>query len=101
MDAKLIQARAEIEAILTKHDIAGHVILHNAPGESEIFLRLTPSYSKLREIPAGSHGVTFRLVSDTADYGGDTVAQARDLAATANMVRSFADLLVTAALPIF
>lgn len=99
MDAKLIAARAEIEAVLAKHDIAAHVVLHNAPGNFELFMRLTPGYSKLAQEGADQHGLKFRLRSKLADYHGDTEAQARDLAATANMVHGFASLLFEAALP--
>lgn len=90
MDAKLIAARAEIEDILQRHDVAAHVVLHNAPGNSEVFMRLTPRYSRL--VPMGSErdGLEYRLLSKLADYNGDAKAQARDLAATANMVHSIA-----------
>jgi len=99
MDAKLIAARAEIEAILQRHDIAAHVVLHNAPGNSEVFMRLTPGYSKLVKIGTEREGIAFRLRSKLADYGGDANAQARDLAATANMVHSLAMALGVGAMP--
>jgi hypothetical protein len=99
MDSKLIQARAEIEEILRRHDIAAHVVLHNAPGNSKIFMRLTPGYSKLAELGSERDGISFRLRSKLADYGGDVEAQKRDLAATANMVSSIAMHLGTAAMP--
>lgn len=99
MDVKLIQAHAEIAALLRKHDIAAHVVLHNAPGESEVFMRLTPSYSRLVEQAVSHEGVVYRLRSKLVeDYGGDREAQVRDMAATANMVCSLATHLGEAAL---
>lgn len=90
MDAKLIEARARIEAILKELDIAGCVFLHNAPGEMEVFTRLDPSYSKLDFRP---HAGVARLRSQVADYGGDLEAQRRDLEATLSMVRGMAELM--------
>src|SRR4051812_48517964 len=92
MDSKLIAARAEIELILKKHDIAGWVVLHNAPGEMEVFSHLEPSYSILRpQIVDG--GMAVRVLSKLSDYGGDTKRQQHDQAATANMVHGFAQML--------
>lgn len=99
MDTKLIQARAEIEEILRRHDIAGYVVLHNAPDQSEVFMRLTPGYSRLVEVAADAGGTMYRLRSKLADYGGDVEAQRRDLEATANMVHSLAMHLGTGAMP--
>jgi len=93
MNAKLINARAEIQAILEKHDIAGHVILHCAPGDLEVFMHLTPGYSKLVRQGTEQTGLSFRLRSRLADYGGDAAAQGRDLAATANMVHGLGTAL--------
>lgn len=80
-DQKLIEARDRIKAILDELDIAGHISLHNAPGNFEIFTKLDPSYSKLKGLPP-----LVRLRSTLADYGGDADAQRRDLEATASMV---------------
>lgn len=89
---KLKEARAEIEAILIRYDIAGHVVLHE-PGFGEVFSHLTPSYSNVTgELPV------VRLRSKAADYGGDKDAQRRDLEATANMMAILAELLGRAAL---
>ncbi len=98
MDAKLIQARGEINAILKKHDIAAYVFLHNAPGKSEVFSHLSPSYSKLVEVPAPDDNIGFRVRSKLVDYNGDVEAQKRDLAATANMVSSMALLMGSTAM---
>lgn len=98
MDATLLAARAEIDAILKKHDIAGWVVLHNAPGEIEAFNRLDPSYSMLRPQVVEGGGMNVRLLSKLSDYGGDRERQMRDQAATASMVHSFAEVLGGAAL---
>lgn len=79
MQQKLKDARAEIEAVLKKHDIAGFVSLH-APGWGEVFWSIWPSYSILvGDLPA------IRIKSKLADYGGDVDKQLADQAATAGM----------------
>jgi hypothetical protein len=92
-DPKLLQAMDRIKFILTELDIAGHIVLHNAPGKVEIFTRLDPSYSRLIGLPP-----VVRLRSKLADYAGDQEAQRRDLEATAGMVASFAEVLATTAM---
>lgn len=89
-DPALLAARREIELILKRHDIAGIVVLHNAPGEIEILHDFHPSYSKLIGDPPA-----MRLRSKLADYNGDTEAQKRDLEATLSMLRGFAETLAT------
>ena len=89
---KLKAVRAEIEALLKKHDVAGHVVLHT-PGFGEVFAHLTPSYSKISGLLP-----TIRIRSKAEDYGGDREAQRRHLEATANMVSTMATLLGQAAL---
>ena len=86
-DSKLTEARDRIKRILDEADIAGHVVLHNAPGKLEVFTKLDPSYSKLIGLPP-----IVRLRSKLADYGGDTTKQREDLQATASMVRGIAEL---------
>lgn len=94
-DPKLKAAKAEIEAVFAKHDIAGLCILHNAPGQSEIFINMQPSYSKLSgEMPE------VRLRSKLTDYNGDQEAQRRDLEATASMVALLARGAARMALPL-
>lgn len=95
MDAKLIEARARIESILIELDIAGYVVLHNAPGSLEVFVRLDPSYSKL---VLNARTGEARLRSVLADYGGDREAKQRDLAATLNMVSGMGELIGRSAL---
>ena len=97
-DKKLLRAMGAIKAILKREDIAASVILHNTPGQLEILLALTPSYSKLQEYMVTDHGVSFRLRSKLADYNGDVEAQKRDLAATANMCSGLAKILGETAL---
>lgn len=86
-DPKLIDARDRIQKILDEADIAGHVVLHNAPGKFEVFTKLDPSYSKLIGLPP-----VVRLRSKLADYNGDAGKQREDLQATASMVRGIAEL---------
>ena len=82
---KLKQARAEIEAILKKHDIGGWCILH-APSHAELFMDINPSYSKLQ----GTFPV-IRVHSKLEDYGGDQQAQIADLSATVNMINMMSE----------
>lgn len=81
---KLKKARAEIEAVLKRHDIAGYVSLH-APGWGEVFWNIWPSYSILiGDFPA------IRIKSKAADYAGDSAKQREDQAQTAQMVHTLA-----------
>lgn len=87
-DPKLLDASRRIKAILTELDIAGQVVLHNAPGSFEIITANEPSYSVLHGVPP-----LVRVVSKLAYYEGDAKAQQRALAATANMVRGFGEIM--------
>ena len=81
---KLKQARAEIEAILKRHDIAGFVTLHTH-GWGEVFWNIWPSYSCLiGDFPS------IRVKSKVADYAGDTARQLQDQASTAQMIHILA-----------
>lgn len=95
MNTKLIAARAEIEAILRKYDIAYWAVLHNAPGEIEVFSNLQPSYSilRLQLDEQGALPPVVRVVSKLTDYGGDVAKQMHDQAATANMLSGFAEIM--------
>jgi hypothetical protein len=75
-------ARAEIEAVLRKHDLGGAVVLHT-PGMTEFFYDIRPSYSCAWIDDAAQ---TVRIKSKLADYSGDQAAQRHDQAATANML---------------
>lgn len=88
-------ARAEIEAVLQKHDLAGVVVLHT-PGMSEFFYSITPSYS-VCWVDEKSQILRLKSVRDR-DHAGDAAEQLRDQAATANMTTSLAGELGHAAL---
>ena len=91
---RLKTARAEIEAILKKHDLAGVCVLHT-PGMLEYFYDVRPSYSCLWIDETAS---MLRLRSNLAqDYGGNAEAQAHDQRPTANMVAALTDGVVNAA----
>lgn len=92
-DPKLLKAMAEIKQVLDEADIAGHVVLHNAPGKFEVFTKLDPSYSKLIGLPPA-----VRLRSKLADYNGDSEKQRADLEATASMVGGLGELMGKGAL---
>lgn len=89
---RLKRARIEIEAVLQRHDLAGVVVLHT-PGMSEFFYQITPSYS-VCWIEEPNY---LRVKSLAAHYAGDTAAQMRDQAATANMTAALATELGKAA----
>lgn len=79
--ARLKIARAEIEAVLKRHDLGGAVVLHT-PGMAEFFYDVQPSYSCAWIDQAA--GIV-RMKSKAADYAGDVDAQLRDQAATAQL----------------
>jgi len=82
--AKLKAARAEIENVLKKHDIAGFVTLH-APGWGETFWNIWPSHSCLvGDFPA------IRVKSKLADYLGNVERQREHQRHTAGMVYTLA-----------
>lgn len=91
-DEQLLAARAEIEAILVKRNIAGHVVLH-APGFIEMFAFYEPSYSKIKQVRINDNEFAMHIRSKLEDYNGDTAAQQRDLEATAGMVRGIGEAL--------
>lgn len=86
--SKLKEAMAEIKAILTKHDIAGHVLLQE-PGFSEYLMAIEPSWSVLRVV---NNGIRIRSKLQD-DFDGDRAAKLAADQASANLVRHFADLL--------
>ena len=91
---KLLVARAEIEAVLKQHDIAGHVVLY-MPGYCENFSHYEPSFSRARVL-LNEHGVMvgMHIHSKLAEhYNGDKAAQKRDLEATAGTLSSMGKLL--------
>jgi hypothetical protein len=84
---KLLRARAEVNAILAKYDIAGFVVMHAAPNASEVICHLEPSYSVVK-ILKGQAVIRSKL----EDYNGDKEAQRRDLTASVNMASSLFEL---------
>lgn len=92
--ARLKIARTEIEALLKKHDLGGLVVLHT-PGMCEFFYDIQPSYS-CAWIDERFGGL--RVQSKRADYDGDLEAQRNDQAATAQLLRAFAEQTVRAAI---
>jgi hypothetical protein len=77
---KLKLARAEIEAVLLKYDIAGFATLHGGGGWGEVFWNIWPSYSVLiGDFPA------IRIRSKAADYAANPGKQITDQAQTAQM----------------
>lgn len=85
---KLKLAMAEIKEVLTRHDIAGHVVLYDEH-LSEYLLHVGPTWSVLR-IEDG--GLRFR--SQIAEFGGDADARRKATELTTGMLRHFADLLM-------
>lgn len=88
--AKLKQAKAEIEAVLSRYDLAGVVTLHT-PGMTEFFYSIRPTYSC-----AWIEGDALRLKSKRADYESDA-AFMHDRLATASMSHGLAEDLANAA----
>jgi len=71
----------EIKAILSKHDIAGMVVLHT-PGNSEYFLKINPSYS-CAFIDGEMLRVRARIQKD---FNGDKKAWEKKVSDTSNML---------------
>lgn len=94
-DPKLKQARAEIEAILKRYDIAAFCVLHNAPGNGEIFADLSPSYSRVTGVLP-----EVRVRIKREDYGSDMAAWGRDAAVTANLISFMGKALGSCAMPL-
>jgi hypothetical protein len=90
--AKLKQARKEIEAVFKKYDIAGFAALH-APGWGEQFWNIWPSYSILiGDFPA------IRIRSKLSGYGGNVKAQVKDQEDTAGMMKALSQSTAEAAI---
>ena len=89
---KLKEAMAEINAVLERHDIAAHVVLHE-PGFSEYLWRIDPSWSVIRFGVESSSVTGFRFRSKLEDYGGDKDLQKREQDASINMIVHFKDML--------
>lgn len=85
---KLKTAMAEIVAVIKKHDVAAHVILHT-PGHSEFLNELSPSYSC-----AKVNGDQMRFRAKKEDFNGNTAARDNQIRNTANMLKLISDLLL-------
>lgn len=92
-DPQLIAARERIKAVIEDLDIAAYVVMHNAPGQFEIYSKLDPSYSGLTGMPPA-----VRLRDNLGDHGGDIQAHRRAMMETAEMVRGFSASLTMNAL---
>lgn len=79
---KLKKAMQEIKDILSKHDIAGMVVIHT-PGHSEFLNKMDPTYSILK-----IKGDEVRMRATAADYNGDLAARNKAIADTCNMLHS-------------
>lgn len=87
---KLKEAMAEIRAILRKHDIGAHVILHE-PGFSEFLMRIDPTWSVMRYETQRQLGIRFRALLE--EFGGDKAAQKKAINDSVNLVVHLRDLL--------
>lgn len=92
---KLLRARAEIEAIFQRYDIAALCIMHADPSSAEVILNLSPSYSNIK-----MEGDRAAIKSTTEMYGGDIERRLYDLRATSNMASTLAELAAMGALQI-
>jgi len=91
-DPKLKKAKAEIEAVLDKYDIAGAVVLHS-PGFGEHFMKIDPSYSCafFDKLP---DGVAIRVRARLQeDFQGDALKRHKAAENTANLFDIFANLI--------
>lgn len=77
---KLKRVMQEIKDILSREDIAGHVVIHE-PGYSEYLLKVDPTYScaKIR-------GNRLEIKAKKDDFLGDTDRQSKVIGDTVNMV---------------
>jgi hypothetical protein len=93
---KLLIARAEIEAVLRKHDVCAHVLIAGRH-RLEVMLHLDASWSNLY-LFSDENGQGLRMRSKIAEYQGDKDQQRQDLEATSGMVRGFGEQLGMAAM---
>jgi len=91
-DPKLKKAKAEIEAVLVKYDIAGAVVLHS-PGFGEHFMKINPSYScAFFDNSPGVTGIRVRARIQE-DFQGVASKRHKAMEDTANMFDIFCDLV--------
>lgn len=89
---KLLAARAEIEAVLEKHDIAGHVVLH-MPGFLETFSRYNPSYSCATPQHDGEGNIVGFHIRSKRDEGKSAAELHAMREATSNMLSGMGQIL--------
>ncbi|RYE17069.1 MAG: hypothetical protein EOP45_16440 [Sphingobacteriaceae bacterium] len=83
---KLKKAMEEIKDILSKHDIAGLVILHTAPGYTEFLNKLDPTYSCIKVT-----GDQIRFKAKLEDYNGDKEAWRKKTTESLNLLASITE----------
>lgn len=90
---KLLRARAEMDDIIKRYDLAAFIVMHAAPSASEVIIELSPSYSIVTIKDGIAH-----IKSQLADYKGDKDAQLYDMAASSNMASSMFELMAHTAM---
>lgn len=88
-DPKCIEAMEEIKAVLTKHDLAGVILLQSAT-HGEFLYELSPSWSCARLVDGG-----IRVRSKLVDYPS-AEAQKKSQEETVGMLAGFVDMLASA-----
>lgn len=79
---KLKKAMEEIKDILSKHDIAGIVVLHT-PGHSEFLSKLNPTYSCCK-----TNGDRIHIKAKLEDFAGNVDQRDKVIADTSNMLNN-------------
>jgi hypothetical protein len=91
---KLKTAMQEIKDILSKHDIAGVVVIHT-PGHTEYLNKLNPTYSCVKV-----NGDELRFKSKLADYNGDKAAWKKKTTDSVDMMHGISTTLGNLAVPL-
>ncbi|MGH8587370.1 MAG: hypothetical protein ACREWE_14710 [Gammaproteobacteria bacterium] len=89
----LKEAMAEIRAVLTKHDVAAYVLLHE-PGFSEFLMAIDPSWSVMRFDNSDPKGLGIRFRAMLEEFGGDREAQRLAVEGSVNLVIHFWESLL-------
>jgi hypothetical protein len=82
---KLKKAMAEIKDILSKHDIAGMIVIAE-PGFSELLNKLDPTFSCIKV-----NGDSIRFKSKITDYNGDKAAQVKQITESINILQTITE----------
>lgn len=91
---KLKKAMQEIKDILSKHDIAGLVVIHE-PGHSEFLNKLDPTWSACR-----INGDRIRVKAKLEDFAGNVKARNKAIADTSNMLHLLCDTTARMLMPL-